>query len=461
MIKRITVVFILLLLCGIAIVLLNDYNYNGLIPTGIYIGDVDVGGLTKKEATDTFQSFIKEKIKNPIILTFNDKQWVFAISEHIDVDVDKSVDNIIKYIQSKNVLQRINLHRCLKKAPFRGEPIIKYKEDNLRQTFAELNEAIITEPIDAAFKVNDDDTVSIVDDVKGQVIDEDKLKESIAKAIWSNKRKLEIPTKEWKAGKTKEALVAMGIKIKVAEYSTKFNKNLKGRTENIKIAGRKINGYTLAPEDIFSFNETVGERTRDKGYQEAPVFIDNETVPDIGGGICQVSSTLYNLALQTDLEIIERMNHSLPVSYVPLGRDATVNYDTIDLKFRNNTGGYLLLIAEVIEDNLTVKFYGKNTIDTTVELFSETIKTIPSPVTIKKDFNLKKGEVRIRKGTPGYVVNLWKKYTKGGKIHNVLISRDTYNPTPTLLYMGEKVEENQNIDDTVISNELLTIECED
>lgn len=127
MIKRITVVFILLLLCGIAIVLLNDYNYNGLIPTGIYIGDVDVGGLTKKEATDTFQSFIKEKIKNPIILTFNDKQWVFAISEHIDVDVDKSVDNIIKYIQSKNVLQRINLHRCLKKPLSEGSLLLNTK----------------------------------------------------------------------------------------------------------------------------------------------------------------------------------------------------------------------------------------------------------------------------------------------------------------------------------------------
>jgi vancomycin resistance protein YoaR len=451
MIKRIAVAFLLLLLCVSIIILSDDRKYNMLIPLGMHIGDVNMGGLTREQAMDRLKRFTEAKIKQPIILTFNEKQWVFTVSEHIEVDLDKSINNIITYIQSKDILNRFIMRLRLKKTPFRADPVIKYKENKLRQTFKELNKAIMVEPMDAFFKTNGN-TVSIVGDVKGHILDEDKLKENIIRVLWTENRILKIPVKEWQADRTKEDLASMEIKVKVAEYSTKFNKTLKGRTENIKIAAEKINGYVLSPEEVFSFNKTVGERTEERGYKEAPVFIDNETVPDIGGGVCQVSSTLYNLALLTDLEIIERMNHSLPVSYVPLGRDATVNYDTIDLKIKNNSSGYLLLITEVMEDSIKTMFFGRKEIDTSIELFSETVKTIPPPVILKKDFNLPKGEVRIKEGTPGYVVNLWKKHINGENESRVLISRDTYNPTPTFLYMGEKAESEES-DNVIINNE--------
>ena len=110
MIKRITAVFVLLLLCVIIIILLNDYKYKTLIPTGIYIGDVNLGGLTKEEARDKFKRSVEEKLKKPIILTFNDNQWVFKASEYIDVDVDKSIDNIITYIQNESLIKRFILY---------------------------------------------------------------------------------------------------------------------------------------------------------------------------------------------------------------------------------------------------------------------------------------------------------------------------------------------------------------
>ena len=149
MIKRITAVFVLLLLCVIIIILLNDYKYKTLIPTGIYIGDINLGDLTKEEARDKFKRSVEEKLKNPIILTFNDNQWVFKASEYIDVDVDKSIDNIITYIQNESLIKRFILRQRLKKSPLKGNPVIKYKDDKLRQTFDELNEAIKVEPVDA------------------------------------------------------------------------------------------------------------------------------------------------------------------------------------------------------------------------------------------------------------------------------------------------------------------------
>ncbi len=442
MAKKITLVFFLLLLCVIMIIILNDYN-NILIPSGLYIGDVDVGGLTNDEARNIFQKLTEEKINKSIILTFYDKQWIFKISEYIEIDVDKSIDNIATYVKSikkEGIIKRFIFRQQLKKSPLRIDPIIKYKTDKLPQLFDEINEVIMVKPINAVFKT-DDDIVHIITDVKGQILDEDMLKKKIKEAIWTENEILVIPVKVWNAEKTKEDLEKMEIRVKIAEYSTEFDKTLKNRTENIRVASEMLNGCIISPGDIFSFNKVVGERTKDKGYKEAPVFINNEVIYDIGGGICQVSSTLYNLALLTDLEIVERMNHSLPVSYVPLGRDATVNYDTIDLKFKNNTGGYLLLTSEITNDKLIVKFFGNKKIDKSVELFSETIKTIPSPIIIKKDFNLEKGEIRIEQGNVGYVVNLWKRYADEKNEYKVLISSDTYNPTPTLLYVGERVKE--------------------
>ncbi|NLU09554.1 MAG: hypothetical protein GXW90_01165 [Tepidanaerobacter acetatoxydans] len=442
MAKKITLVFFLLLLCVIMIIILNDYN-NILIPSGLYIGDVDVGGLTNDEARNIFQKLTEEKINKSIILTFYDKQWIFKISEYIEIDVDKSIDNIATYVKSikkEGIIKRFIFRQQLKKSPLRIDPIIKYKTDKLPQLFDEINEVIMVKPINAVFKT-DDDIVHIITDVKGQILDEDMLKKKIKEAIWTENETLVIPVKVWNAEKTKEDLEKMEIRVKIAEYSTEFDKTLKNRTENIRVASEMLNGCIISPGDIFSFNKVVGERTKDKGYKEAPVFINDEVIYDIGGGICQVSSTLYNLALLTDLEIVERMNHSLPVSYVPLGRDATVNYDTIDLKFKNNTGGYLLLTSEITNDKLIVKFFGNKKIDKSVELFSETIKTIPSPIIIKKDFNLEKGEIRIEQGNAGYVVNLWKRYADEKNEYKVLISSDTYNPTPTLLYVGERVKE--------------------
>ncbi|MDD4568826.1 MAG: VanW family protein [Tepidanaerobacteraceae bacterium] len=459
MVKRIAFFPILLLLCFI-LIFVNDCTYDKLIPSGIFICDLDVGGLTRDEAEDKLQELAEEIKKEAIILIFCNDRWVFSVSEHVDIDVQQSIDNIFTYTQNKSLLQRVAMRQLLKKEPKRMNLVIKYKENKLRQTFDKLNDAIMIEPLDASFKIYGD-IVHIVDDVKGRFLDEGKLRENIIKGICMGNGNLDIPVKQWKADKTKENLKAMEIKTKVAEYSTKFNKSIKGRTENIRLAGEKLNGCLLSPNEVFSFNEIVGERTEEKGYKEAQVFINNQTVSDIGGGVCQVSSTLYNLALLIDLEIIERVNHSLPVSYVPLGRDATVNYNTIDLKFKNNTGSYLLLTSEIVDNKFTVKFFGSEKKYNYTELLSEIIMTIPSPVTIKKDYNIAKGEVKIKEGTLGYKANLWKKYVNEKNGDRLLISKDIYNPTPTILYVGEKVKESKKTDDEfIMDNELPVVHSE-
>lgn len=148
------------------------------------------------------------------------------------------------------------------------------------------------------------------------------------------------------------------IQNKLGDYTTYFNSNIEGRTNNVRLAAKALNGQLLEPGAEFSFNQVVGKRDKDTGYLPAYIFVDRKVVLDDGGGICQDSSTLYHAVLQAHLELTERNTHSLPVSYVPSGQDATVAFGLLDFRFRNNSKGYLYLDARTGENWIRIRIYG-------------------------------------------------------------------------------------------------------
>ncbi|MBC2724464.1 cell wall-binding repeat-containing protein [Desulfosporosinus sp.] len=160
-------------------------------------------------------------------------------------------------------------------------------------------------------------------------------------------------------------LVKLNLTIKepepilIAQYSTHFDSNQVMRTGNIRLAAKALDGKLLAPRELFSFNDSVGQRTAEAGYQEAMIIEGKTFVPGLGGGVCQVSSNLYNAVALANLEIIERHRHSLLVNYVPPGQDATVAFPVLDFKFRNSTNKYLLIRSFVEGNTLTFKLYEK------------------------------------------------------------------------------------------------------
>lgn len=148
------------------------------------------------------------------------------------------------------------------------------------------------------------------------------------------------------------------VETLLSTYSTKILDNSSGRLTNIRITSEAINGTIINPGDTFSFNDIVGKPTAEKGYQEAEVIINHESEPGIGGGNCQVSSTLYNVVLSTqNLEIIERHEHGLDVAYVPDGKDATVSYGSLDFKFKNNNNYKIKIKTESDDKNITASIY--------------------------------------------------------------------------------------------------------
>ncbi|MFC0472946.1 VanW family protein [Halalkalibacter kiskunsagensis] len=177
------------------------------------------------------------------------------------------------------------------------------------------------------------------------ILSETELVEELL-ALEAGTKEFVLPVYVTKPSVAEEDLVGIEKKI-IGEYKTYFNPAVMGRAENVKLSAQEISGIVLGPGDSFSFNQTVGERTVERGYQEAKEIINKEFVMGIGGGICQTSSTLFNAVDQAGLEMIERYTHSREIGYVPAGRDATVSWGGPDFRFSNPHPYPVLLQSQV------------------------------------------------------------------------------------------------------------------
>lgn len=211
------------------------------------------------------------------------------------------------------------------------------------------------------------------------------------------------------------------------------------RANNLTIAGEKINEVVLAPGEIFSYNKTLGARTIEAGYKEAAIYVSGKVVNGLGGGICQISTILYNAVLQANLEIVERKPHQFLPSYAKPGLDATVAYGSIDFKFKNNRNYPIKIKTNVVAGVAEIEILGiKEESDVSVVLKNKVIETIPYETKYVKNKSLESGTSRvIQAGTDGKVVETYKiTYSGFEELSNELISTDKYD------VLNEVVERN-------------------
>jgi vancomycin resistance protein YoaR len=232
-----------------------------------------------------------------------------------------------------------------------------------------------------------------------------------------------------------------GINTRWSVFSTVFNPDNVGRSENLKIASQAIDGIVLGPGQVFSFNDATGLRIAENGYQEAPVIFEGQLVPGIGGGVCQVSSTLYNAALYANLEIVERHRHTIPSAYIDMGRDATVVDKVLDLKIRNNSDGYVYIASWVQGNRVYTAIYGnKREHDIKVKISTEVVEVIEPVTQVVIDHSLPAGqEVVEREGRKGYRVRAFKQVFIDGKAGEPeLMYTDLYRPENGLVRKSAK-----------------------
>ena len=213
--------------------------------------------------------------------------------------------------------------------------------------------------------------------------------------------------------------------------TTKYDSTNVNRATNLEIAVNKINGTVLAPGEIFSFNKVVGERTAKSGFKEAIIYADGELDYGLGGGICQVSSNLYNTVLKANLEIVERKNHSMTVNYLPIGCDATVSYGSVDFKFKNSRSYPIKIVATINSGVITISIYGiKEENEYTVDIITETLQKEDFETVYERTSSVPEGtEIIKQTGKYGYKCSTYKVLYQNGKIvSKTLLSTDTYKP---------------------------------
>ncbi len=288
--------------------------------------------------------------------------------------------------------------------------------------------ADITAPIKNAEYKFEDGEVKIIPEKSGAKVDKNLIKQAIDSGQQEYIIKAETQTPEITAEKLEEML----FRDVLGSFTTDFSTSTAARASNVTLTANRINGTILMPGDVFSYDNTIGRRTVANGYREAGVYIGNKVESGIGGGICQTSSTLYSAALYANLEIVSRTSHSLPVSYVPAGQDATIAEGYIDLKIKNSTEYPIKIVASVSGRKITCSIMGVKDPETKVELV-HTITANYEPQTERtSNPDIPKGYKHIvNKGAKGYAVASQRIVKKSGKVVKTEnLTRSVYRAAP-------------------------------
>ena len=286
--------------------------------------------------------------------------------------------------------------------------------------FANLAKGLNRDPRDAEFVLAGNGRVRIEPSGAGREL---KVKPSearlLAAALSSTARTGRLAVAMTAPAITTEKAKGMGITGVVSSYTTSYGGD-PNRVHNVQLVANLIDDHLIAPGEVFSFNETTGDRNASQGFLEAPVIINGELKTGLGGGVCQVSTTVFNAAFDAGLSIEERTNHALYISHYPTGRDATVNYPDTDLKFTNDTGHWLWIRTFVDSSSLTVNLYG-TPVNRDVRIETSPLKTV--------------GEIPVKEvpDPDSYVGEEWVEFS-GEPARTVSVRRIVYDADGNLMY---------------------------
>lgn len=307
-----------------------------------------------------------------------------------------------------------------------------WNEDTLRSKISQIAADVYVKGQDADVESFDPDTgkFTFTSEVTGYELDSDDLYAQITQAVANGNVNANIEAKiiEVAPEHTVEYMKEHFGRISYAQTKTTSNSD---RNRNIQLATAEFNGMRVEPGETVSFNKTTGERTEAKGYRAAGAYSGGFLVQEPGGGVCQVSTTLYNAVAKADLEVLERSPHSRVSDYVPIGLDAAVNWPSQDFKFKNTSDYPIFIVAEFSDQKLTFKIYGKQLDDGVyIKLESEKTETIAAPegVEEKPDSSLPVGKTRDEKARDGSKAVSYKVYydKNDNEIKREVLARSSY-----------------------------------
>ena len=495
------ILIIAIIICmGFALININ----NTKIMSGVKINGVEISGLTMEEATQKIKEDIERKINTDVIIKANNYEYAMKLNQiEIDYKIEEAVKEAYNIGRTGNIFENnfsildsmvngkdINLD-------------FTYNEEVLTGIIEKIKNNLPDATKDASYTIEDDKLI-ITKGKAGNSIDEEKVKNAIldiAKLSNSNEVKIdliysepeeinidkiyqEIHKEPKDAYYTKDPFEIFPhengidfdieearkileedkeqyeIKLKItvpnitidkigteafpdmlSSFSSRYNAGDVPRTNNLKLAMKSLDGVVVMPGEEFSYNKTLGQRTVAKGYREAGGYAGGRVVPMLGGGICQISSTLYNAVLYANLDITERHNHMFVVGYVGTGKDATVSYGTLDFKFKNNRKYPIMIKTNIGNGVAQIDIYGvKEEPEYEVEISTTVLEYIPYSTIYENDASLEEGKEKIVQGGANGCRSITYKIVKqnGKEISRTVLSKDTYDPMNKIIARGAK-----------------------
>lgn len=347
-------------------------SHKNTVYDGVIVDNIDFGGKTKDEVKTYFAK--KNKVFDKTIFTLTSPSRIATASANqIGYGFDENLiaQQAFSVGRSDNIISDMSI---ILQAYIDGvslTPAIHYKEDMLNKVISPFSKEIDIKPVDALFKFDGNRVVTFKPSSDGKAVDKDKLKskilsdlQSVAKSGESKNLNIDVPIINVSPKITTEKVNNMGIKELIAEGTSLFAHSIENRIYNVNLAASRINGVLIKPGETFSFAKAVGDVSSLTGYKQAYVIENGKTVLGDGGGVCQVSTTLFRAALNAGLPITERHQHAYRVGYYeedsPPGIDAAVYVPSVDLKFKNDTDHYILIqtIIDLEELRLTFQLFG-------------------------------------------------------------------------------------------------------
>lgn len=383
------VVVLLIFIGGFAVDHFNKtYLYSNTIARNIYIEGIDVSNQTKEKAKELI---IEVKAPKNIVLQYEDKTYEISPDEiDLKYDLDDVIDEAYKYTKTESYFENVKRYFDLKKNKVELEITPSYDEVKLSEAVNKIQDEINVEMVNAKVWISDFGSMSYSPSITGKELDLASTKETIYDMIESKEFKnidLKVNTKEPNLS-TKQA---KSVNSLLAEFTTKFSTSDPNRVENITTASKKISNTLLMPGEEFSYNNLTGRRTKSNGYKDAPVIVNGILEEGVGGGVCQVSTTIFNTAMYSGMNITSRNNHSLKSSYVPVGQDAMVSDSWSDFRFKNPYDHPIYVKVIVGNGSVTCKIYGnssdKKNISIKVDQFKENGKSAAKTYVQYRDSN--------------------------------------------------------------------------
>lgn len=412
------------------------------LPDGIYVGDYNLGGLTEEEAGQKIQGLVNE-MENQKITLVVDGQPVDTTAKDLGFHWSnpEAVSQAASSWQGGNLLKRY-----LNKKDIEHNPVIipletSLDDGRLASFVAEKCAPAVTEPKNASI-VRQNGAFTVTPSVIGKTVDVEATKQAL-NAAFANGLKDPVTVNavvaEVKPSITTEDLST--IQDVLGTFSTNFSSSGASRSKNLQVGSGKINGHVLMPGETLSGYDCMHPFTVDNGYATAAAYENGQVVDSVGGGVCQIATTIYNAALRAELEISQRQNHSMVVSYVKPSEDAAIAGTYKDIKFTNNYSTPIYVEGYTSGKTLTFTIYGKETrpANRTFEFVSETLSvTDPGEAKEVVDPAMPPGSRKqVQSAHKGMKSRLWKiVYVDGAEQSREILHTDTYNPSKAIIKVG-------------------------